>query len=266
MTDADIEASKAPLMDHLIELRGRLIKSIIVFVLMFIVFFWFSKEIYNILVEPYGRVAGPEAKLIYTAPQEYFFTEMKVAMFAAAFFSCPVIFYQIYQFVAPGLYNKERQAFWPYLIATPVFFCFGTLMVYYVVMPNLLTFFIGMQVAKEPGRTQIELLPRVSEYLSLIMTLIFAFGITFQMPVILTLLGNVGIISSQFLIAQWRYATVIVVAIAGLLTPPDLFSMLALAIPAMGLYGLSIFSVRYLEQRRAKLAAAEKVAEALKNE
>ena len=258
MTEIDIEASKAPLMDHLIELRSRLIKSLVAFVLMFLVFFYFSKEIYNILVEPFGRVAGPDARLIYTAPQEYFFTEMKVAMFSAAFFACPVIFYQIYQFVAPGLYNRERNAFWPYLIATPVFFCLGALLVYFVVMPNLLTFFIGMQVAKEPGRTQIELLPRVSEYLSLIMTLIFAFGITFQMPVVLTLLGNVGIISSKFLIAQWRYATVIVVAIAGVLTPPDLFSMMALAVPAMGLYGLSIFSVRYIEQKREKAEAAAK--------
>ena len=257
MTDADIEASKAPLMSHLIELRARLIKSLVAFIVMFGIFFGFSKQIYFILTAPYGRIAGPDAAMQFTAPQEFFFTEMKVAMFAAAFCACPVIFYQIYQFVAPGLYTKERQAFWPYLIATPFFFILGALMVYYVVLPNLLAFFIGMQVGKEPGQVQIQLLPRVSEYLSLIMTLIFAFGITFQMPVVLTLLGNVGLISSRFLIAQWRYATIIVVGISGLLTPPDLFSMLALAIPAMGLYGLSIFSVRYLEQRRekAKLAA-----------
>ncbi len=253
-TEADIEATKAPLMEHLIELRSRLVNSLIAFVVMFLVFFYFSKEIYNILVEPYARVAGPDARLIYTAPQEYFFTQMKVGMFAAAYVSCPFIFYQIYQFVAPGLYKKERNAFWPYLIATPVFFALGALLVYFVVLPNLLTFFIGMQVAKEPGRAQIELLPRVSEYLGLIMTLIFAFGITFQMPVVLTLLGNVGLISSDFLLKQWRYATVIVVAIAGVLTPPDLFSMLALAVPAMGLYGASILSVRWLEQRRVAVA------------
>ena len=266
MTDADIEASKAPLMDHLIELRQRLIRSLIAFVVMFVVFFWFSDTIFLVLTEPFSRIAGTDARLIYTSPQEFFFTEMKVAMFAAAFCACPVILHQIYQFVAPGLYNKERQAFWPYLIATPVFFCLGGILVYFVVMPNLLTFFLGMQVGKGAGHAQIELLPRVSEYLSLIMTLIFAFGVMFQMPVILTLLGNVGIISSQFLIAQWRYATVVVVAISGVLTPPDLFSMLALAVPAMGLYGLSIFSVRYLEQRRAKLAAVEKAAEGEKSQ
>ena len=257
MTDADIEATKAPLMEHLIELRSRLVKSLVALALMFFVFFYFSKDIYNILVIPYGNVAGPEARLIYTAPQEYFFTQMKVALFTAVFFSCPFVLYQIYQFVAPGLYKTERTAFWPYLIATPVFFALGALLVYFVVLPNLLTFFLGMQVAKEPGKAQIELLPRVSEYLSLIMTLIFAFGITFQMPVVLTLLGNAGLITADYLIRQWRYATVIVTAIAGILTPPEPFSMLSLAVPAMGLYGLSIYSVRWIEKRKLKEEAAK---------
>ena len=251
MTDADIEATKAPLMEHLIELRTRLIWSLVAFIALFVVFFYFSKDIFNILIVPYEKVAGPDGRLIYTAPQEFFFTQMKVAMFAAGFCSCPVIFWQLYSFVAPGLYKNERGAFAPYLFATPFFFALGALLVYFVVMPNLLTFFIGMQVAKEPGKAQIELLPRVSEYLSLIMTLIFAFGITFQMPVVLTLLGRVGLISSAFLIAQWRYATVIVTLIAGVLTPPDLFSMAALAVPAMMLYGLSILSVKFIEKQRA---------------
>ena len=257
MTDADIEASKAPLMDHLIELRTRLIRSLLAFFVLFVLFFIFSKEIYNILVVPFGNVAGPDAKLIYTAPQEYFFTEMKVAMFSAGFCSLPVVFSQLYAFVAPGLYRNERAAFAPYLLATPFLFAAGALLVYFVVMPNILTFFIGMQQAKEPGRTQIELLPRVSEYLSLIMTLIFAFGIVFQMPVVLTLLGRVGIITSDFLIKQWRYATVIVVAISGILTPPDLLSMVALAVPAMLLYGVSIFCVQFVEKQRAKEIAAK---------
>jgi sec-independent protein translocase protein TatC len=251
MSDADIEATKAPLMDHLIELRARLIKALVAFIAMFLISFFFARDIYNVLLVPFERVAGPDARLIYTAPQEYFFTQIRVALFSAAFLACPVIFSQIYQFVAPGLYRHERKAFAPYLIATPVFFTLGALVVYFIVMPNLLHFFIGMQQAKEPGRAQIELLPRVSEYLSLIMTLIFAFGVTFQMPVVLTLLGRIGIIDSEFLRSKRRYAIVLVFVIAAILTPPDIFSMLALAAPALLLYELSIIAVGMIERSRA---------------
>jgi sec-independent protein translocase protein TatC len=257
MTDAEIEATKAPLMEHLIELRSRLIKALLALAVMFVICFYFAGDIYNILAIPYEHAAGPEARLIYTAPQEFFFTKIKVALFGAGFLACPVIFSQVYAFVAPGLYRHERSAFAPYLFATPVFFAAGALLVYFVVMPNLLTFFIGMQQAKEPGRAQIELLPKVSEYLSLIMTLIFAFGITFQMPVVLTLLGNVGIIGSDFLKRQRRYAVVLVFVVAAVLTPPDIFSMLALAVPGMLLYELSIISVRMIEKRRAEAAAKD---------
>ena len=257
MSQADIDATRAPLMEHLIELRSRLIKALIAFLVMFILCFFFAKNIYNLLVLPYQHAAGPEAKLIYTAPQEFFFTQIKVAMFAAAFLACPVIFTQIYAFVAPGLFKTERDAFRPYLFATPVFFAAGALLVFFVVMPNLLHFFIGMQQANEPGKAQIELLPRVSEYLSLVMTLIFAFGIVFQLPVVLTLLGRVGIISSQFLKDNRRYAIVIVFVVAAVLTPPDVFSQLALAIPGVLLYEASIISVGMIEKKRAQEEATK---------
>ncbi|MGC1557272.1 MAG: twin-arginine translocase subunit TatC, partial [Methylovirgula sp.] len=183
MTDTDIEATRAPLMDHLIELRSRLVRALLAFVVIFVICFFFAKNIYNILLVPYEHAAGPNARLIYTAPQEYFFTQIKVAIFAAAFLSCPIVFAQLYAFVAPGLYRRERQAFAPYLFATPVFFALGALLVYFVVMPLLIRFSVSLQQVNVPGEATIELLPKVSEYLSLIMTLIFAFGIAFQLPV-----------------------------------------------------------------------------------
>jgi sec-independent protein translocase protein TatC len=251
----ELAGSEAPLLDHLIELRKRLIRSMIVLFVLLIGCFFIATPIFDLLVQPYRDAVAPQpVELIYTAPQEFFFTQLSLAFFGALFIGFPYLAVEIYGFVAPGLYKKERKAFIPYLIATPVFFVLGAAMVYFAVLPLAMRFFHSMETA------EINMLVKVSEYLGLAMTLILAFGVCFQLPVILTLLARIELVTSDQLKKGRRYAIVAILAVAAFITPPDPISQIGLSLPLYLLYELSIFSVRWVERSRAKAVAAAAVA------
>lgn len=250
---------KMPLLEHLVELRTRLMYAAGGFLVAFLVCFYFANPMFDFLVEPLAGIweGEEDRRMIYTALHEKFFTNIKVAFFAAAFISFPIIAAQIWMFVAPGLYKNEKSAFLPFLIATPLLFLMGASMVYYFVMPVAWQFFASFQSLGAEGALPIEMLPKVGEYLSLVMRLIFAFGISFELPVLMTLLARVGIVNSEGLKKKRRYAIVAAFAVAAILTPPDPLSQISLAIPIILLYEISIISARIIEKKREQQNAEE---------
>jgi sec-independent protein translocase protein TatC len=279
---AEIEASRAPLMDHLIELRSRLFIMVVAFVVSVIGCYCFHAHIMGFLVHPLAVAAslyqeqqnhshaGPfdlvfillgmksiahvkDVPLIATAPMEVFFTNLRIAMFGGIIVSFPVLAFQLYRFIAPGLYRRERNAFLPFLFAAPVLFVMGMALVYYAIMPMVLWFSLNQQIMGANGVT-VQFMPKVSEYLQLVETLMIAFGCCFQLPIVITLLGLAGIVSAKMLGQFRRYAILAIVVVAAVVTPPDPISQLFLSVPIVLLYEISILCVRLIELRRPKSA------------
>lgn len=289
--ESEIEASRAPLMEHLIELRTRLIICVAALIVGFVVCFAFSGQIYIFLLHPFEvgaqllaaqkasgghhnpfdlllalmglkevpTVAGEGLRLVFTAPLEFFFTKLKLAGFGAVVLTFPILAWQLYRFVAPGLYRRERRAFLPFLLASPLLFLAGAALVYFIMLPFVLWFSLSQQIIG-PGNISVELLPKVSDYLTLVTTLLLAFGLCFQLPVVLTLAGLAGLVSSQALRSGRRYAIVGVFIVAAVVTPPDPISQLMLALPICLLYEVSIWCVWLIERRRRRNEEAEAVA------
>jgi sec-independent protein translocase protein TatC len=251
--EAALEATKAPLMEHLLELRKRLIYALLGFGVCFVICFAFSTPIFNFLVRPLHVATN---HLIYTALTEYFYTQVKIGIFGGLCLGFPWIAGQLWAFVAPGLYRHEKRAFLPFLMWTPILFITGAAFVYFVMLPFAIRFFGSYQAPATGGAMGIQLEAKVSDYLDFVMTLIFAFGLTFQLPVLLSLLAKVGIVTAKALREVRRFAIVGLFAVAAVFTPPDWFSMMCLAIPLVGLYEISILSVVLIERARAREDAA----------
>jgi sec-independent protein translocase protein TatC len=260
MNKDEIDASEAPLIEHLIELRTRLIYCVVGFLAAFIISFFFSSDILGLLVLPFKWGTGEDVSLISIKLLGVFLVKLKIAFFGGLFIGFPLIATQIYRFVAPGLYKHEKAAFLPYLVATPVFFILGASLVYFFLLPVAIHFFTALA-----GTSDVALMPDIEAYLDFVMMLILAFGLCFQLPVILTLLGQIGVLSYDQLRSGRKFAIVGVFVVAAVLTPPDPISQIAMAVPLMALYEVSVQAVRFLESRRRKREAAE-AAEAAKGD
>ena len=261
LTEDDVESSKMPLIEHLIELRNRLLWSIGALVVGFVLCYLVAEEMYRFLVQPLAELmeGQPGRRMIYTALHEAFFTQLKVAFFGSVCLTFPIVAGQLWAFIAPGLYKKERRAFLPFLLATPILFVMGAALVYYLIFPLAWQFFMSFETAGAEGTLAIVMEPKVNEYLSLVMKLIFAFGLSFQLPVVLMLMARAGMVTSKGLAEKRKYAVVLTFATAALLTPPDIISQIGLGIPILLLYEISILGTKLVEKKRAEREVADEI-------